>query len=106
MPTYRLVSLKREHGFIGEGIYVACITDLGAESFVYTEYVTLYILCTASCKCSDCHAHAPNKTVSSQACQNWELLSYNRFITEKWKNILHRKGFYCLEKQKCLVFCI
>lgn len=93
MPTYRLVSLKREHGFIGEGMYVACIADLGTESFAYAGYVTLYISYTAQCKHSDCHAHAPNKTVSSQACQNWELLSYNRCITEKWENILHRKGF-------------
>lgn len=43
MPTYRLVSLKREHGFIGEGPYFACIAELRAESFVYTGYVTHYI---------------------------------------------------------------
>lgn len=43
MPTYRLVSLKREHGFIGKGPYFAYIADLRAESFVCTGYVTYYI---------------------------------------------------------------
>lgn len=46
MPTYRLVSLKREHGFIGKGTYFAYIADLMVESFVYTGYMTHYILYT------------------------------------------------------------
>lgn len=43
MPTYRLVSLKREHGFIGEGTYFAYIADIVVESFVYTGYMTHYV---------------------------------------------------------------
>lgn len=43
MPTYRLVSLKREHGFIGRGPYFAYVADLWAESFVYRGYVACYI---------------------------------------------------------------
>lgn len=86
MPTYRLVSLKGEHGFIGKGAYLAYIADLWAESFVYRGYVTHCIWHTVK-KIQICSSRTTSVSVwiviplpqtklpdSSQICQNWEFV--------------------------------
>lgn len=89
MPTYRLVSLKREHGFIGKGSYFAHIADLWAESFLYVGYVTHYIWYTVKktqiwsnrTKILSFWIVTPITETklpdSSQTCRNWELICYS-----------------------------
>lgn len=86
MPTYRLVSLKRDHGFIGTGPYFAYVADLWAESFVYRGCVTHYLWYTVM-KIQIWSNRAKSVSIwifmllpqtklpdSSQTCQNWELI--------------------------------